>query len=181
MMKKSLSIGSIALFCTLAGCASINNTAPQAIAPMNPTQGHQVSGTVTFTQVEGGVRVDAHLTGLIPGPHGFHIHEKGDCSAPDASSAGAHFNPTKHKHGNPGQGEHHLGDMPALVADDQGNAHLSATLAGLTLTEGETAVVGHSVIVHADPDDYMTQPTGNSGARISCGIISANHPLSSEK
>ena len=176
-MKKTFVAAGITLMGALTGCTSMNSTAPQAIAPMNPTQGYQVSGTVTFTEVEGGIRVDAHLTGLIPGSHGFHIHEKGDCSAPDASSAGAHFNPAKHKHGDPHQGEHHLGDMPALVADSQGNADLTTTLSGLTLTEGEAAVVGHSVIVHADPDDYVTQPTGNSGVRVSCGIISLNRPL----
>ncbi len=100
-----------------------------------------------------------------------HIHEKGDCSSGDGMSAGGHFNPTAKPHGNPGPAEHHAGDMPAVVADASGNATLQAELAPMSVGAGVTDVVGKAVIVHKDADDYTTQPTGNSGARVACGVI----------
>jgi Cu-Zn family superoxide dismutase len=111
---------------------------------------------------------------LIPGGHGFHIHEKGDCSSRDGMSAGGHFNPTAKPHGNPGVPDHHTGDMPMLVADASGNASLSMELGGMTIGSGATDIVGRALIVHKDPDDYTTQPTGNSGARVACGVIAKN-------
>jgi Cu-Zn family superoxide dismutase len=103
--------------------------------------------------------------------HGFHVHEKGDCSAPDGMSAGGHFNPTGKPHGNPASTDHHAGDMPALVADAAGNATLQTELAPMSVGGGVTDIVGKAVIVHKDADDYTTQPTGNSGARVACGVI----------
>ena len=126
-----------------------------------------------FTPNADRVRVVANVTGLAPGEHGFHIHEKGDCSAADATSAGGHFNPANKAHGNPSAGEHHGGDMPMLIADAAGNATLDATLDTVTLGSGANGIVGRAVIVHQDPDDYKTQPTGNSGARVACGVIVA--------
>lgn len=156
-----------------AGCASMPGSGPKATSTLAPTAGNRAAGTVTFTPNGDRVRVVARLTGLPPGPHGFHIHEKGDCSAPDAASAGGHFNPTNKAHGNPAAGEHHGGDMPILDADASGNATLDATLDIITLGTGATGIVGRSVVVHKDADDFKSQPAGNSGARIACGIIAA--------
>ena len=157
----------------LAGCAAMTPSAPKAAAALAPTVGNQAAGSVTFTPSGGRVRVLAKVSGLSPGAHGFHIHEKGDCSAADGMSAGGHFNPTGKAHGNPTAGEHHGGDMPMLDADAAGNATLDVTLDGLALGEGAGGVVGRAVIVHKDADDFKTQPAGNSGARVACGVIVA--------
>ena len=143
----------------------------QASAVLEPTQGNVVRGNVTFRQeADGGVRIIAEVSGLTPGPHGFHVHENGDCSSPDGASAGGHFNPHQTEHGKAGEGVHHAGDLPSLDADADGNARLDAVLHGIDLT-GDHGIVGRSLIVHADPDDYITQPTGNSGARVACAVI----------
>jgi len=105
---------------------------------------------------------------------GFHVHEKGDCSSADGMSAGGHFNPTGQQHGNPVSGPHHAGDIPMLQSDANGKAVGSIVLSGVTLTPGPTSLVGHALVVHAGKDDYVTQPTGNSGGRIACGVIVAN-------
>lgn len=152
----------------LAGAAQ----AQTATATLAPTAGNTTSGTVTFTQKGDKVMVNAKASGLTPGGHGFHVHEKGDCSASDGMSAGGHFNPTGKPHGDPNAPDHHAGDMPMLQADASGNATLSAELGPMTVGSGVTDIVGKSVIVHKDADDFKTQPTGNSGARVACGIIS---------
>jgi Cu-Zn family superoxide dismutase len=138
-----------------------------------PTQGNTATGSVSFTQHGDKVLVDADITGLTPGQHGFHIHEKGDCSAADGTSAGGHFNPTGKPHGDPANPEHHFGDMPMLTADASGHAKLHIELTSISLQDGVGNIVGRSVIVHQKADDYQTQPTGNSGGRVACGIISA--------
>jgi len=147
--------------------------APRASATLAATAGSKATGTVAFTPNGDRVRVLAKVTGLAPGAHGFHIHENGDCSAPDGMSAGGHFNPTGKAHGNPAAGEHHGGDMPMLEADASGNATLDVTLDTVTLGTDANSVVGRAVIVHKDADDFKTQPTGNSGARVACGVIAA--------
>lgn len=141
-----------------------------AKAVLAPTAGNETQGVVTFTQVEGGVRIQAEVTGLTPGNHGFHVHEKGDCSAPDATSAGGHFNPTGHQHGAPSDAERHAGDLGNLAADETGRAVLDWVDPSMQLT-GDASIVGRGVIVHADEDDYATQPTGNAGGRVACGVI----------
>ena len=155
----------------LAGCATDNEpTTPTAIAYLNPTQGNNVRGTVTFTEVSGGIRVVADVTGLDPGEHGFHIHEKGDCSAPDASSAGGHFNPHSMPHGAPEAEQRHAGDLGNLIADQTGKAHIDRVDKHFTFS-GAESIVGRAVIVHAKRDDLATQPTGNAGGRVACGVI----------
>ncbi|HKQ96541.1 MAG TPA: superoxide dismutase family protein, partial [Candidatus Polarisedimenticolia bacterium] len=126
---------------------------------------------VVFTAGKDGVHVVADLTGLTPGEHGFHIHEKGDCSAPDGTSAGGHFNPGGHPHGAPGA-EHHVGDLGNITADASGKAHLEGIFAFMSMT-GADSIVGRAVIVHAAADDLKTQPTGNAGGRQACGVIKA--------
>jgi Cu-Zn family superoxide dismutase len=157
----------------LVGCATNNNKAASkadAVAVLSPTQGNDVRGTIYFTKVSGGVRIDGEVTGLKPGSHGFHIHEKGDCSAPDAASAGGHYNPTKMPHGSPSSAERHMGDFGNIEANSAGIARFSRIDRTATL-EGENSVIGHGVIVHADPDDLKSQPAGNAGKRVACGVI----------
>ncbi len=153
----------------LAACATNPPPAPGASSQLAPRSGSNTSGMVTFTDLGGALRVDAQLSGLTSGEHGFHIHEVGDCSAADASSAKGHYNPAGKRHGHYDHEPHHGGDMPNLVANAQGEARLSAELKGVTLSE----VIGRSLVVHADPDDYMSQPAGNSGKRVACGVIVA--------
>jgi Cu-Zn family superoxide dismutase len=148
-------------------------TLPRASAALAPTAGNNAKGSVAFTPNGDRVRLLAKVSGLSPGAHGFHIHEKGDCSAPDGMSAGGHFNPTGKAHGNPAAGEHHGGDMPTLEADASGDATLDVTLDTITLGDKTNSIIGRAVIVHKDADDYKTQPTGNSGARVACGVIAA--------
>lgn len=166
----------LAALALVAGCSSMpwsGSSRASAQATVAPTQGHTAKGVVDFTQRGDDVVVAASFSGLTPGAHGFHIHEKGDCSAPDATSAGGHFNPTGKPHGNPMQGEHHLGDLPMLQADANGNARLNATIRGATLRGGATNLIGRAIVVHAAPDDFRSQPAGNSGARVSCGVIAS--------
>ena len=155
------------------------HTAPQqpseplmATSVLKPTKGNKAFGEVTFEQQGDKVHVFANVQGLKPGAqHGFHIHEAGDCSADDASSAKGHFNPDGKPHGNPAAGEHHAGDLPALQAGKDGRAKLDTTITGVTLAPGPTSIIGRGLVIHADPDDYKSQPAGNSGARIACGVI----------
>lgn len=157
-----------------AGCASMSAGGPSAVATLEPTKGNQASGTVTFTQVGDKVRVVAEVKGLKAGAeHGFHIHEKGDCSSGDGMSTGGHFNPGGKGHAHHSNSERHAGDLPSLVADTQGTARLSITLDLLKVAPGANSVVGRGLIVHRDPDDYKTQPTGNAGPRVACAVIVA--------
>ena len=152
---------------------SSNNTGvavQKAICVLYPTQGNYVTGTITFTKVTNGVQIVADIKGLTKGKHGFHIHECGDCSSADGSSAGGHFNPGCKSHGAPMDIMRHTGDMGNIVADEQGNAHLDYVDNMMTL-EGENSIIGRSVIIHKGEDDFKTQPTGNSGARVACGVI----------
>ena len=156
-----------------AACAGMDASGPKASATLEPRSGSQVSGTVSFQAVGQKVRVEASVAGLTPGEHGFHVHEVGDCSAADATSAKGHFNPGGKVHGHHGGAERHAGDMPNLVADASGKAKLSAELDMLSLTEGPSGILKRSVVIHADPDDYKSQPAGNSGKRVACGVIRA--------
>jgi superoxide dismutase, Cu-Zn family len=143
-----------------------------ATVTVHPTEGNHVSGKVAFIAEENGVRIIADITGLKPGKHGFHVHEHGDCSAADASSAGGHFNPTGKKHGGPDSEERHVGDFGNLEADGTGVAHYDRLDKVIQLS-GPNSIVGKSIIIHADADDLVSQPSGNSGARVACGIIEA--------
>ncbi|TRW48263.1 superoxide dismutase family protein [Aliidiomarina halalkaliphila] len=141
-------------------------------AILNPTEGNEgLQGFVMFEDTPEGVFVLAHVEGLEPGGvHGFHVHEYGDCSAPDGTSAGGHFNPHGRDHGGPDSSERHAGDLGNLQADDAGMAHLEMIDTKLELS-GPNSILGKSVIVHAQADDLESQPTGDAGARILCGVI----------
>jgi superoxide dismutase, Cu-Zn family len=175
LMKNLLRISLTGLCATLAvglcGCGTFSGPKPnRAIAELSPTQGSKVHGTVTFTQVSGGVRVVADIYELTPGQHGFHMHEKGDCSAPDGSSAGGHWNPAGMPHGGPQSVRRHAGDFGNLVADSTGHASTSFVEPLLTFL-GPSTIVGRSVVVHEKRDDMVTQTAGDSGARQACGVI----------
>ena len=160
----------------LSGCAGMPSLSSQtAVAELSPTNGNSASGTTTFVKQGNMVQVTATIKGLTPGAHGFHIHEKGDCSSGDGISTGGHFNPSGTEHGSPGAMKHHGGDLGNLVADANGNAALSGTIAmpGVTFDKGGAgSISGRGLMIHSDPDDFTTQPTGNSGKRVACGVIS---------
>lgn len=149
------------------------STAKQAVANLASASGSLVSGKVTVTPMADGV----HLTGTVGGlpansTHGFHVHEKGDCSAADASSAGPHFNPSAAPHGKAGSGAHHAGDMDNVVANAEGVVNLDIHVSDVTLGGGAANdIAGRALVVHAAPDDYTSQPAGNAGARVACGVI----------
>jgi len=156
----------------VAACQSVPQEPARATAALQPTKGSKAFGEATFEEVDGKLRVIVFAQGLVPErEHGFHIHEAGDCSSGDGMSAKGHFNPHGKPHGNPSSGERHAGDLPSLKADKGGRAKLDVTVDQLTIREGAASVVGRGLIVHADPDDYKTQPTGNAGARLACGVI----------
>ena len=178
-MKRNICfrVASLVVIVAMGGCATHKPEAeakPDAVAILNPTQaspGNEVKGTVSFTLVSGGVRIDGEITGLTPGSHGFHVHDKADCSAPDAMSAGGHYNPTDMPHGSPDAILRHIGDFGNIDADASGVAKFTKVDHVITL-EGPNSIIGHSLIVHAKPDDLKTQnPPGNAGARLACGII----------
>lgn len=190
-MRLSFALASLCVIAaSLAGCASPEQpkvaAAPMGHGPMmmgkdmafatlSPTQGNTASGLVMFHGMGDHVMVHAHITGLKPNSeHGFHLHEKGDCASADGTSAGGHFNPGGAPHG-PQDAAHHAGDMPALRADANGVADAKFMLQGVTLNGGPADLSQRAVIVHAGPDDYKTQPTGNSGARLACGVV-VKHP-----
>jgi Cu-Zn family superoxide dismutase len=146
--------------------------AATAQATLAGASGSSVQGDLQLTASSDGVVIAGEISGLAPNTeHGFHVHETGDCTAPDAKSAGGHFNPGHVDHGAP-TAVHHLGDIPNIKSDAAGHVIVSATIAGATLRDGGASdLVGKAVIVHAKPDDYKTQPSGNSGDRIACGVV----------
>jgi superoxide dismutase, Cu-Zn family len=156
----------------LGGCATMGDGGPRATAQLQPTRGNNVSGSVIFTQKGDKVVVAANVSGLKPNQeHGFHVHEKGDCSSGDGMSAAGHFNPKGNPHGHHSTPARHAGDMPNLKADAYGNANMTAELDTITVSEGPTSVIGRGLIVHANPDDDKSQPVGNAGARLACAVI----------
>ena len=159
----------------LAACQSMSPEPLRATAQLQPTKGNKTFGEATFEQVGDKVRVVIFVQGLKPGQeHGLHIHEADDCSSGDDMSAKGHFNPFGKPHGHHGSGERHAGDLPSLKANKEGRANIQADLDVITLAPGPASIIGRGLIVHADPDDYKTQPTGNAGARIACGVIQAS-------
>ena len=144
----------------------------EAGAVLAPASGSSVNGQVAFTALSNGVRVLAQVNGLPPGTHGFHIHETGDCSAPDASSAGGHFNPTGEAHGAPDDTARHVGDLGNIEAGADSTAGYDRIDTMLTL-DGPNGIVGRAVVLHAGADDFISQPSGDAGNRLACGVIAA--------
>ncbi len=142
----------------------------QASALLTPTKGNKAQGFVTFTETPEGVMILADLDYLEPGKHALHIHEHGDCSSPDGSSTGANYNPMGCRHGGPDFAVRHVGDLGNVVADEEGHAHYER-LDKMIKLQGNHCVMGRSIAVHANADDYVTQPAGNCGCRVACGTI----------
>src|SRR5437763_17177545 len=154
----------------VVGCASSH--LPSSMATLQPSSGQTAKGTVNLTDVgDDNIEVQVDLTGVPAGTHGFHIHEKGDCGN-NGANAGGHFNPTGMVHGAPDAVSHHAGDFGNVTADANGEVHTRFTTHSITLKSGETMnPVGHAVVLHEKADDLVTQPSGNAGARIACGVI----------
>lgn len=145
-------------------------TITHATAVIHPTKGNTVEGLVAFTQKKDGLHIEAIMSGLTPGNHGFHVHEFGDCACDDAVCAGSHFNPTSKMHGAPEDHNRHVGDFGNIIADEQGNVSYEYVDRHATLN-GPHSIIGRTVIVHADADDLVTQPSGNAGGRVGCGVV----------
>ncbi len=153
--------------------AAGTSTAKSAKAVLAPASGSLVSGTLMLMPMAGGVHIMGELGGLTGGKtNAIHVHEKGDCSAADATSAGGHFNPASSAHGRAGTPVHHAGDMDNLVVGSNGVAKVDIHLDGVTLGGGAANdIANRAIVVHAAPDDYTSQPAGNAGARVACGVI----------
>lgn len=160
--------------CLVAGCASTARPAagPQARATIEPRSGSNVRGWATFTdRSTGGVAAVVHIENAPPGEHGLHVHEFGDCSAPDASSAGGHFNPGGAPHAGPSDLRRHAGDLGNITIESNGTGHLEIVSDLLTVRPGPNSVVGKAVVFHEKADDLRTQPTGDAGGRLGCGVV----------
>lgn len=178
---------SLAVFTTLlvAGCASApppkaeapapQSTAKQGTANLAAASGSLVSGRIALHPMADGVHLSGTVGGLQPNSvHAIHVHEKGDCSAADASSAGGHFNPTNSAHGRANTATHHAGDMDNITAGADGTVTINIHLSGVTLGGGApNDIANRALVVHAAADDYTSQPAGNSGARVACAVIQA--------
>jgi superoxide dismutase, Cu-Zn family len=172
----TISMATAALF-MMAAVSTAGDAAKEAIAVVYPASGSACKGLVRITQDASSVKLIADLEGLPPGSkHAFHVHEFGDCSAPDASSAGTHYDPaqTKH-HGMPNDKMSHAGDMGNIEADASGKVHFELKLEGASIDGPQSPILGRAVIVHANPDDF-SQPVGNAGGRIGCGVIGIAKP-----
>lgn len=152
------------------GQAAGGQQATKAVAVLNPVSGSSVTGVVTFTRVDNGIKVVADVQGLTPGKHGFHVHQYGDCTATNGDSAGGHFNPEGKPHGAPISGERHAGDFGNITAGADGKAHYEWTDPMIAF-EGRDSIMGRGLIVHANADDLTSQPAGNSGPKVACGVI----------
>ncbi len=174
-MKSAFIVASCVLL--LAACAAPSEQqGDSAVVKLSAKGGSQVSGGIKFTQVGSHVRIEGEVTGLAPGPRGLHIHEKGDCSAADAASAGGHFDPREPKnwstrHGGPHTAERHAGDLGNIVFDQSGKAVVSMMAGGIAVDRGPIGIVGRALVVHFEADDLKTDPTGDAGARAACGVI----------
>ena len=156
----------------LVACQTVSSDVPRATATLEPTKGSTVHGSASFAEMGGKVRVVAKISGLKPnGEFGFHIHEVGDCSSGDGMSTKGHFNPYGKPHARAGMSERHAGDLPSLRSDASGNATVDTDVDVITVSAGPASIVNRGLIVHAQADDYKTQPTGNAGARSACAVI----------
>lgn len=179
-LNHGLGLGSLGLLFVVA-CHSQGTVAdptdtagegkPSAIGTFQAKAGSQGRGSVTFAQEGENVRVVVEVSGLSPGSHGVHVHEKGDCSAPDFASAGGHWNPTGHAHGCPPLAERHPGDLGNIEVNEDGKGRLETTLDKVSLGAGDKSLLGKAVVVHEKQDDCSSQPTGESGGRVLCATI----------
>ncbi len=175
IVSKKIVLGILAIGLLIFGCksSSSNDKNKTINITFESKSGSNVKGTAIFTEKKGSVTLTATFTGLKPGEHAIHIHEKSDCSAADATSTGGHWNPTFKKHGRWTDAEHHKGDMDNFYANAQGNATVLFKTNEWCIGCGDATkdILGKAVIVHEKADDYTTQPTGNAGARLACSAI----------
>lgn len=170
-MKTLITLATCTLLCACAALTSLRGESegPSANARLQSRSGSTVTGSIRFTQVGERVRITGDISGHSRGKKAFHIHEKGDCSSADAMSAGGHFNPAKSTHGAPGAG--HAGDLGNLTFDEYGTS-VNMMVSGISVSSSAAnGIVGRAVIVHAQEDDLKTDPTGNAGGRVACGVI----------
>lgn len=185
-MKKLMITGMMALMATACAHkdkqhveAPTSENVAEATAPtkaqalLKAPKGSKIKGLIHFSEENGKMKIEAMVQGLKTGPHGFHIHETGDCSAADFASAGGHFNPTHAEHGSIDSTKRHAGDLGNLIADKKKKAQMTLTVEGLTLKAGPHNILGKAVIIHEDSDDLQSQPAGKAGKRIACGVIEA--------
>lgn len=174
IVSSVLAAGAAALltaFCA-SSAKSADDTGAKARATIESRSGSQATGTATFAErATGGVHVVVHIENAPPGTHGLHIHEKGDCSDPEAKSAGGHFNPGGMPHAGPTDMKRHAGDLGNIVIGANGKGDLDVVSDLLTVKPGPNSVVGRAVVFHEKADDLKTQPTGDAGGRIGCGVI----------
>jgi Cu-Zn family superoxide dismutase len=169
-MSTRLAVAAVLLLLSSAARAA-EPMSPQLIAVLTPTHGNTVNGVVVFEPTADGVHVLGVVGGLEPGSkHGFHVHEFGDCSAPDGASAGDHYSPSPSQHGGL-TAPRHAGDLGNIEADDKGTAKVDVTVPGVSTIGGPAPLIGRGLIVHGKVDDLTTQPSGNSGPRVACGVI----------
>ncbi len=172
-----LALAPVALLAACSGskppstAATAPPAGPTAVAALEPRSGSSLTGRATFVQNGNSVHVSVDVANAPQGVHAVHLHEKGDCSAPDAASAGGHFNPTHTEHGSPDAPGHHAGDFGNVLVGEDGHGHLELDTTMLTVLPGDRSVVGRAIVVHAKEDDMHTQPTGNAGGRIGCGVV----------
>lgn len=177
MITTIRSVAVLSIIILTTGCFRYNASeeVKEAIALIQPASESKVSGVVIFSDVADGVRVQATIKNLNPGHHGFHIHHYGDAYAHDAASVCTHYNPTNQPHGNRTNAKRHMGDMGNIIADHDGIGRLDYVDKQLKLN-GPHTIIGRSVIVHENADDYVTQPTGNAGKKIGVGVIGIKNP-----
>ena len=184
IMTKPNLVFALPLLAFLAACASadgsMNNAgsaaAPSATAPLLAADGSR-RGDAAVTETAAGLRVAVRATGLTPGVHAVHVHMTGTCTPPDFTSAGGHWNPTGRQHGKDNPAGMHMGDMPNLTAGPDGSGQMEYLIQGGTLRTGPHPLLdadGAAVVIHAQADDNKSDPAGNAGGRIACGILSAN-------
>ena len=177
-IKVSLLLLVVGVSITLASCAVLqkigilSKPSKQAIASIGSASGSNLAGIAVFTQNGDTITLVVEIENVSPGIHAVHIHEKGDCSAPDGTSAGGHWNPTNVAHGTWGEGEFHLGDIGNVTVGEDGTGRIELTTKLWEIGTGSNIdIVGRGIIVHAGSDDFTSQPSGNAGARIGCGAI----------
>ena len=174
-MKIAFTLACCALL--LAACATTSEQqGASAVAKLSAKSGSQVRGEIKLTQVGSRVRIAGEVTGLAPGEKGLHIHERGDCSAADAASAGGHFDSHEPKnwstrHGGPHAADRHSGDLGNIVFDQNGKAVVNMMVGGIAVDQGPIGIIGRALVVHFLADDLKTDPTGDAGARAACGVI----------
>ncbi|MEP6995689.1 MAG: superoxide dismutase family protein [Acidobacteriota bacterium] len=174
-MKRIGTLGSAAIAtAALLACtgAWAHDTAATAKTTIESRSGSKVTGKAVFTELSaGGIKAEIWVENAAPGTHGLHLHEKGDCSAPDAASAGGHFNASGNPHASPTDKARHNGDLGNIEVGADGKGHLEITSDLLTVKPGPNSVVGKAVVVHEKADDLTTQPSGNAGGRFGCGVV----------